>query len=338
MSTIKPVEWLGDRLMIIDQTRLPQHEIYLELADVHQVAEAIKSLKVRGAPAIGVAAAYGIALGAQQIETHDLEEFRKAYKIVSDEIAATRPTARNLFMAVERMAAAVDKATDVIGAKEALAAEAENIHEGEITSTWMIAQNGAALIKDGDTILTHCNTGPLATTGSGTALGVIIQAFHQGKNIEVLATETRPLCQGARLTAWELKREHVPFRLITDSMAGHFMKEARVDMIVVGADRIARNGDTANKIGTYSIAVLAHENGVPFYIAAPSTTFDDRIATGEEIVIEERSPDEVTHLYGKRTAPEGIEVCNPAFDVTPARYITGFITEKGINKPKGSDN
>ena len=334
MTTIKPIEWLGDRLMIIDQTRLPQHEVYLELADVHQVAEAIKSLKVRGAPAIGVAAAYGIALGARQIETHDLTEFRKEYRIISNEIASTRPTARNLFMAVERLDAVVEKAADVIAAKNALASEAETIHEEEIAATWMIAQNGAALIKDGDTILTHCNTGPLATTGSGTALGVIIEAFNQGKAIEVLATETRPLCQGARLTAWELKRAHVPFRLITDSMAGHFMKEVRVDMVVVGADRIARNGDTANKIGTYSIAVLAHENGIPFYIAAPSTTFDDRIASGQDIVIEERSPDEVTHLYGKRTAPEGIEVCNPAFDVTPARYITAFITEKGIIKPK----
>jgi methylthioribose-1-phosphate isomerase len=333
LTSIKPIEWLGDRLMIIDQTRLPQHEIYLELADVHQVAEAIKSLKVRGAPAIGVAAAYGIALGAQQIETHDLVEFRKEYKLVADEIAATRPTARNLFMAVENMAAVVSKSQDVIAAKEGLTAEAEKIHGAEVGATHKIAQNGAALIKDGDTILTHCNTGPLATTGSGTALGVIIEAFHQGKNIQVLATETRPLCQGARLTAWELKREHVPFRLITDSMAGHFMKEARVDMVVVGADRIARNGDTANKIGTYSIAVLAHENGIPFYVAAPSTTFDERIATGEEIVIEERSPDEVTHLYGKRTAPEGIEICNPAFDVTPARYIAGFITEKGVSKP-----
>ncbi|PPD58330.1 S-methyl-5-thioribose-1-phosphate isomerase [Dehalogenimonas etheniformans] len=330
---MKPVEWLGDRLMIIDQTRLPQHEIYLELADVHQVAEAIRSLKVRGAPAIGVAAAYGIALGAQQIETQDLEDFRKEYKLVSDEIAATRPTARNLFMAVEQMDTAVGRASDVISAREYLVAEAEKIHDAEIDSTLRIAQNGATLIKDGDTILTHCNTGPLATTGSGTALGVIIEAFHQGKKIEVLATETRPLCQGARLTAWELKREHVPFRLITDSMAGHFMKQARVDMVVVGADRIAKNGDTANKIGTYSIAVLAHENGVPFYIAAPSTTFDERIDKGDEIVIEERSPDEVTHLYGKRTAPEGIEVFNPAFDVTPARYITGFITEKGISKP-----
>jgi len=333
LTAIKPVEWLGDRLMIIDQTRLPQHEIYLELADVHQVAEAIRSLKVRGAPAIGVAAAYGIALGAQQIETQDLEDFRKEYKLVSDEIAATRPTARNLFMAVEQMDTAVGRASDVISAREYLVAEAEKIHDAEIDSTLRIAQNGATLIKDGDTILTHCNTGPLATTGSGTALGVIIEAFHQGKKIEVLATETRPLCQGARLTAWELKREHVPFRLITDSMAGHFMKQARVDMVVVGADRIAKNGDTANKIGTYSIAVLAHENGVPFYIAAPSTTFDERIDKGDEIVIEERSPDEVTHLYGKRTAPEGIEVFNPAFDVTPARYITGFITEKGISKP-----
>ncbi len=333
MTEIKPVEWLGDRLMIIDQTRLPQHEVYLELADYHQVVDAIKSLKVRGAPAIGVAAAYGIALGALKIEDHDLKKFRSEYKSIAAEIAATRPTARNLFMAVERLAAVVEKATDVINAKEALIAEAEKIHGEEIEATRKIAENGAALIKDGDTILTHCNTGPLATTGRGTALGVIIEAHRSGKKIEVLATETRPLCQGARLTAWELKREHVPFRLITDSMAGHFMKEARIDMVVVGADRIARNGDTANKIGTYSIAVLAHEHGIPFYVAAPSSTFDARIATGEEIVIEERSPDEVTHLHGHRIAPEGIEVCNPAFDVTPARYITAFITENGVTKP-----
>ncbi|KTB47443.1 S-methyl-5-thioribose-1-phosphate isomerase [Dehalogenimonas alkenigignens] len=333
MTAIRPVEWLGDRLMIIDQTRLPQHEVYLELADVHQVAEAIRSLKVRGAPAIGVAAAYGIALGAQQIETRDPEKFRREYQSVSAEIAATRPTARNLFMAVERLAAAVGKAGGVIEAKEAVVDEAEKIHSEEIEATRKIAEFGAALVKDGDTILTHCNTGPLATTGRGTALGVIIEAYRQGKRIEVLATETRPLCQGARLTAWELKREKVPFRLITDSMAGHFLKESRADLVVVGADRIARNGDAANKIGTYSIAVLARENGVPFYIAAPSSTFDERIATGAEIVIEERSADEVTHLYGKRTAPEGIEVCNPAFDVTPARYITGFITEQGVTAP-----
>ncbi|MEN8614280.1 S-methyl-5-thioribose-1-phosphate isomerase [Dehalogenimonas sp. THU2] len=332
MNETKPVEWLGDRLMIIDQTRLPQHESYIELADHYQVAEAIKSLKVRGAPAIGVAAAYGIALGALKIDSRDLTEFRDQYRAIAAEIAATRPTARNLFMAAERLNAVADKARDVIAAKEALVAEAEKIHCEEIESTRRIAEYGAALIKDGDTVLTHCNTGPLATTGRGTALGVIIEAHRQGKRIQVLTTETRPLCQGARLTTWELKKAHVPFRLITDSMAGHFLKEARVDLVITGADRIARNGDTANKIGTYGIAVLARENKVPFYIAAPSTTFDDRIATGEEIVIEERSPDEVTHQAGKRVAPEGIEVCNPAFDVTPARYITGFITETGIRK------
>ena len=329
----KSVEWLGERLMIIDQTRLPQHEIYLELANYHQVAEAIKSLKVRGAPAIGVAAAYGIALGAQKIETHNLDEFRERYKLVSAEIAATRPTARNLFMAAERMDNIVARAADVLTAKEVLIAEAEKIHNEEIEATVLIARFGASLIKDGDTILTHCNTGPLATTGRGTALGVIIEAHQQGKNIQVIATETRPLCQGARLTTWELKKARVPFRLITDSMAGHFLKEARLDMVVTGADRIAKNGDTANKVGTYSIAVLAHENKVPFYIAAPSSTFDVRVPTGDDIVIEERSPDEVTHQSGKRVAPEGIEVCNPAFDVTPARYITAFITETGIKNP-----
>lgn len=328
----KPVEWLGDRLLIIDQTRLPQHEIYLELADHHQVAEAIKTLRVRGAPAIGVAAAYGIVLGAQKIEAHDREEFLRQYHSVAAELAATRPTARNLFMAVERLTAVVDKAADDLTARTALLAEAEKIQAEEIEATRLIAEYGAALINDGDTILTHCNTGPLATTGHGTALGVIIAAHRQGKRIQVLATETRPLCQGARLTAWELKKEHVPFRLITDSMAGYFLKEARVDMVITGADRIAQNGDTANKIGTYSLAVLAKENGVPFYIAAPSSTFDRQLPTGDDMVIEERSPDEVTYQGGRRVAPEGIEACNPAFDVTPGRYITGFITETGIHQ------
>ncbi|MGI2335778.1 MAG: S-methyl-5-thioribose-1-phosphate isomerase [Dehalogenimonas sp.] len=330
----KTVEWLGDRLLIIDQTRLPRHETYLELADHHQVAEAIKSLRVRGAPAIGVAAAYGIVLGVQRIESCDHDEFMKQYHAIADELAATRPTARNLFMAVERLNAAAEAASDNLSAREEVLAEAEKIQTEEIEATRCIAEFGATLIKDGDTIMTHCNTGPLATTGHGTALGVIIEAHRQGKQIQVLATETRPLCQGARLTAWELKQEHVPFRLITDSMAGYFLKEARVDMVITGADRIALNGDTANKIGTYGLAVMAKENNVPFYIAAPSSTFDPELPTGDDIIIEERSPDEVTHQAGKRVAPEGIEVCNPAFDVTPGRYITGFITETGIaSKP-----
>ncbi|TFG45085.1 MAG: S-methyl-5-thioribose-1-phosphate isomerase, partial [Dehalococcoidia bacterium] len=224
-ETYQAVEWLDDRLMIIDQTRLPQHEIYLELADHHQVAEAIKSLKVRGAPAIGVAAAYGIALGAQRIETSDRDEFVNQYRSIAAEIAATRPTARNLFMAVERLNAVVDRTDEIIAAKEALVTEAKKIHTEEIEATRRIAEYGAVLIKEGDTVLTHCNTGPLATTGRGTALGVIIEAHRQGKTIQVLATETRPLCQGARLTTWELKKEHIPFRLITDSMAGHFLKD-----------------------------------------------------------------------------------------------------------------
>jgi methylthioribose-1-phosphate isomerase len=328
----KTVEWLGDRLLIIDQTRLPQHETYLELADHHQVAEAIKSLRVRGAPAIGVAAAYGIVLGVQKIESRDHKEFLKQYRTVAEELAGTRPTARNLFMAVERLNAAAEAAADILTARNAILAEAEKIQAEEIEATRKIAELGADLINDGDTIMTHCNTGPLATTGYGTALGVIIEAHRRGKRIQVLTTETRPLCQGARLTAWELKKEHVPFRLITDSMAGYFLKEARVDMVITGADRIAKNGDTANKIGTYGLAVLAAANKVPFYIAAPSSTFDPELPTGDDIIIEERSPDEVTHQNGKRVAPEGIEACNPAFDVTPGGYITGFITETGIRK------
>lgn len=331
-ESYKPVEWLGDRLMILDQTRLPHREIYLELANHHQVAEAIKSLKVRGAPAIGVAAAYGIALGSQQIATHEYNEFMIQYKSIVAEIAATRPTARNLFMAVERLNAAAEMATEVIIAKESLVAEAEKIHTEELESTLRIVENGSGLVNEGDTIMTHCNTGPLATTGYGTALGVIIKSHQQGKRIQVLVTETRPLCQGARLTAWELKKEHIPFKLITDSMAGHLMSQTKIDMVIVGADRIARNGDTANKIGTYTLAVLAQENRVPFYVAAPSSTFDNRIATGEEIVIEERSPDEVTHQAGKLVSPANTEARNPAFDITPARFIKGFITETGIKK------
>ncbi|ADJ26357.1 translation initiation factor, aIF-2BI family [Dehalogenimonas lykanthroporepellens BL-DC-9] len=329
----KTVEWLGDRLLIIDQTRLPQHETYLELADHHQVAEAIRQLRVRGAPAIGVAAAYGMVLGSQRIASHDRDEFLRQFRSVTAEIASTRPTARNLFMAVERLNTVADTAGDDLSAREAITAEAVRIHQDEIEATRRIAEAGAELINDGDTIMTHCNTGPLATTGHGTALGAIIEAHRQGKRIQVLATETRPLCQGARLTAWELKKSHMPFRLITDSMAGYFLKEARVNMVITGADRIARNGDTANKIGTYTLAVLARENGVPFYVAAPSSTFDPDLPTGDDIVIEERSPEEVTHQGGRRVAPEGIEVCNPAFDVTPGRYITGFITENGVNKP-----
>lgn len=329
-NTIQPVEWLGDRVRLIDQTRLPQEEVYLEFTDYRDMAEAIKELRVRGAPAIGAAAAYGIAIGALGIKTGVKGEFLKQLRDIIATIRGTRPTARNLFMAVERMEKAIDTGQSVAGIKDALIAEAKNIHEGEVASSRKLSRFGAGLIKDGFTILTHCNAGPLAATGYGTALGVIIWAHEHGKKIRVFADETRPLCQGSRLTTWEMQKAGVPVTLITDSMAGWFMSQGKIDCVIVGADRIAANGDTANKIGTYSAAVLAKENGIPFYVAAPMTTVDITLASGKEIVIEERRAEEVTHIRGVQIAPHGVTAANPAFDVTPHRYIAAIITEKGV--------
>lgn len=328
-----PIEWLGDRVRILDQTKLPRQEVYLELSDAQSIASAIKELKVRGAPAIGVIGAYGVALGALGIETRAIAEFRKKLGDVIQTITATRPTARNLFRMLERMEQVADAGSSVDGIKKALVEEAIKIHTEEAEATRKLSEFGAELIKDGFTVLTHCNTGPLATTGYGTALGVIIRAFEQGKKIKVLATETRPLLQGARLTAWELKQAGIPFNLITDSMAGYFMKQGEINGVIVGADRIAGNGDTANKIGTYNLAVLAKEHRIPFYVAAPTTTIDLGLKTGAEIPIEQRSQHEVTHIQGVAIAPTGTSVQNPAFDVTPNKYITAIITEGGIIKP-----
>ncbi len=325
-----PIEWLGNRVKILDQTRLPQEEVYLETASYQAIASAIRELKIRGAPAIGVAGAYAVALGALEIESGSKNDFLQRLQQVSQNIAATRPTARNIFQAIARMLKVAESGKKVEQIKTALVQEAIKIHAEEAGATEKLSQFGAELIKDGFTILTHCNTGPLATTGYGTALGVIIRAKEQGKRIKVFADETRPLLQGARLTAWELKKANIPFTLITDSMAGYFMNRGEIDCVIVGADRIAANGDTANKIGTYTVAVLAKENGVPFYVAAPTTTIDHSLASGKEIPIEQRSPNEVTHIQGISIAPEGIEAANPAFDVTPHRYITAIITERGI--------
>jgi methylthioribose-1-phosphate isomerase len=327
---MKAIEWLGDRVKILDQARLPQKEAYLELSRYQDVASAIAELKIRGAPAIGVAGAYGLALGALKIKARSRQDFLKKLRAITKAIAATRPTARNLFRALERMQRAGDSAKDIEQIKKALINEAIKIHSEEAAATRKLSQLGAELIKDGSSILTHCNAGPLATTGYGTALGVIIKAREQGKRIKVFATETRPLLQGARITAWELKKAKVPFTLITDSMAGYFMGRGEIDGVIVGADRIAANGDTANKIGTYTLAVLAKEHNIPFYVAAPTTTIDLSLASGEEIPIEERSPKEVTHIQGVATAPAGVKARNPAFDVTPHRYITAIITENGI--------
>jgi len=327
---MKAIEWLGDRVRILDQNQLPGKELYLELSNYQDMASAIAELKIRGAPAIGVAGGYAVALGALQIKAGEKTEFIKDLRKTIHTIASTRPTARNLFRALERMQHAAEAAKDVEQIKKALVNEAIAIHNEEAEATLKLSKLGADLIKDGFSILTHCNTGPLATAGYGTALGVIIQAIKQGKKLKVLATETRPLLQGARLTAWELKQAGIPFSLITDSMAGYFMSKGEISCVIVGADRIALNGDTANKIGTYTLAVLAGENNIPFYVAAPLTTVDPALASGDEIPIELRSPDEVTHIQGIAIAPEGVEALNPAFDVTPHPYITAIITEGGI--------
>jgi len=327
---MKAIEWLGDKVKILDQTKLPGKELYLELGNYQDMASAIVELKIRGAPAIGVAGGYAVALGALKIKPGSKPEFIKELRNIIRAIASTRPTARNLFRALERMQRTAEAAKDVEQIKKALVNEAIAIHNEEAEATLKLSKLGADLIKDGSTVLTHCNTGPLATAGYGTALGVIIQATEQGKKLRVFATETRPLLQGARLTAWELKTFKIPFTLITDSMAGYFMSKGEVDCVIVGADRIALNGDTANKIGTYTLAVLAKEHKIPFYVAAPLTTVDPALASGDEIPIELRSPEEVTHIQGIAIAPQGIEALNPTFDVTPHPYITAIITEGGI--------
>jgi methylthioribose-1-phosphate isomerase len=326
---LRAIEWFDDKLRILDQSKLPQEQSFIDLVNYQGVASAIKEMRIRGAPAIGIVAAYGIALGAQGIKAASKEEFLVQLNQVMQTLAATRPTAVNLFQAISRMKGAVigDSVPEI---KEALAAEAKQIHSEETEATKRLSYFGAELIQDGFTILTHCNAGPLATAGYGTALGVIKAAKEQGKRINVIATETRPLLQGARLTAWELQQEDIPVTLITDSMAGYFLKQGKINCVIVGADRIAANGDVANKIGTYTLAVLAKENSVPFYVAAPISTVDLSLPCGAEIPIEERNPEEVTHIQGMHIAPEGIDVANPAFDMTPHGYVSAIITEKGV--------
>jgi methylthioribose-1-phosphate isomerase len=327
---MKIIEWISGKIRLLDQTRLPWEEVYLELEDYSQVASAIKDMRVRGAPAIGVAAAYGMALGAQGIEAASKEEFMTKLGAVSQALSVTRPTAVNLFWALERMKRAAEAVEDVAQIKAALIKEAQKLEVENEEADRKLSKYGAELINDGFTILTHCNTGALATAGYGTALGVIKAAKEQGKNIRVLVTETRPLLQGARLTTWELASEGIPFTLIADTMTGYFLSRGGIDCVIVGADRIAANGDVANKIGTYNIAVLAMENGVPFYVAAPSSSIDLSLPSGDEIPIEERNPEEVARLEGIPIAPVGVEVANPAFDITPHLYVTAIITERGV--------
>jgi len=327
--TAEAIEWLDGRLRILDQSKLPREQIFADLDNYQNVVLAIKEMRVRGAPAIGVAAAYGIALGASGITTENKNEFLAQLHQVMQTFAASRPTAVNLFQAINRMKKAA-RGDGVAEIKNSLVNEAKRIHQEEVTATKHLSQLGAGLIKDGFTLLTHCNAGPLATAGYGTALGVIKTAKEQGKKVSVFVTETRPLLQGARLTTWELRQEGIPVTLITDSMAGYFMQQRKIDCVIVGADRIAANGDVANKIGTYTLAVLAKESEVPFYVAAPTSTIDLSLSSGGKIPIEERSPEEVTHIQGVPIAPEGIRAANPAFDVTPHSYINAIITEKGI--------
>jgi methylthioribose-1-phosphate isomerase len=325
----KAIEWLDGKLRILDQSRLPREQILISLDNYHHVVLAIKEMRVRGAPAIGIAAAYGIALGALSIQTANRDEFLAQLNQVMQTFAASRPTAVNLFQAINRMKKAA-RGDDVAEIKRALVNEAKQIHQGETTATMQLSQLGAGLIEDGFTVLTHCNAGPLATAGYGTALGVIKAAKEQGREVSVFATETRPLLQGARLTTWELMQAGIPVTLITDSMAGYFMNQGKIDCVIVGADRIAANGDVANKIGTYTLAVLAKESKIPFYVAAPTSTIDLSLSSGAGIPIEERNPEEVSHIQGVPIAPEGIKTANPAFDVTPHHYIAAIITEKGM--------
>ena len=331
---MKPVEWLGDRLKILDQTELPLAEKYLQLTDYRDVISAIKELRVRGAPAIGIVAAYGIYIGAMSIRETGTRKFRDSLERVCADFAAARPTAVNLFHAISIMREAAVPPTTVSGIKAALLKAAVAFNREEETAMAKLSKAGAALLADGFTVLTHCNTGQLATgVRYGTALGVIKAAVEQGKRIRVYADETRPLLQGARLTTWELKRLNIPVTLITDSMAGFYMSKQVIDCVITGADRIALNGDTANKIGTYSLAVLARENHIPFYIAAPVSSIDFTIKSGSQISIEERDEQEILQIRGIQIAPTGVHAANPAFDITPGRYINAIITDRGIVKP-----
>lgn len=333
---VPTVAWHDGTVRLLDQSRLPGAVEFLDCRDYRAVASAIRELKVRGAPAIGVTAAMGVALGAQTVSASGFQGFSKAVMEICDYLAATRPTAVNLFWAIERMKRTLNARWDapVAAIKAELIAESQRILEEDIELCKTMGRHGAALIQDGQTVLTHCNAGALATAGYGTALGVIRAAWEQGKKIHVVADETRPVLQGARLTAWELMQDRIPVTLITDSMAGTMMRQGKIHLCIVGADRIAANGDVANKIGTYSVAVLAKAHGLPFYVAAPYSTIDLGTKSGADIPIEQRHAAEVTTLHGSRpVAPEGVAVYNPAFDVTPAELITGIVTERGVYKP-----
>jgi methylthioribose-1-phosphate isomerase len=338
LRTVEPIRWTRQGVVLLDQRRLPGEVIYHTYADYRDLARAIKDMVIRGAPAIGVAAAMGVALGVERSNAQTLEQMRAEFAAICETFLQTRPTAVDLFWAVERfkrrfeelaLSASNHGAVGLGGLRSSLVEEAQKIHRERQEADERIGQFGAELMPRSGRVMTQCNAGSLATGGIGTALGVIRMAVDGGRRIEVLVPETRPYLQGARLTAWELHRDGIPLTLITDNMVGHFLKTGGVGAVVVGADRIARNGDTANKIGTYGMAVLARENGIPFYVAAPISTLDLSITSGEQIPIEERPEDEVTHLAGMRISPD-VPAAHPAFDVTPARFITAIITERGV--------
>ena len=328
------IAWQGEDIVMVDQRKLPAAEIYVTCKSVNDIAKAIKHMVIRGAPAIGVCAAMGLALGAARSKATGTKQFTTEFQRNCDLLAATRPTAVNLFWAIERMKRAFSEGAlsgeSVEQLRARLRTEADRIHDDDVASCRAIGAHGAALVPQEANILTHCNAGALATAGYGTALGVIRGAVAAGKKVSVLADETRPFLQGARLTAWELIKDGIDTTVITDNMAGSIMRKGDIDLVVVGADRIAANGDFANKIGTYPVAVLAREHGIPFYVAAPWSTIDLTTKDGDAIPIEERDPREVTHVGSNQLAPEGAHIRNPAFDVTPAKYVTAIITERGV--------
>jgi methylthioribose-1-phosphate isomerase len=329
---IKTLEWTDAGVRFIDQTKLPTEEIYVTCKDYEEVANAISTMIVRGAPAIGVAAAMGVALGALRSKATTLPELEPEFDVICDAIAATRPTAVNLFWAIRRMRDKFDelRSLPLEKVKAELVAEAQRMHVEDIAANEAMGRNGAVLLPNSGGILTHCNAGALATAGYGTALGVIRAAVESGKKLSVFADETRPFLQGSRLTAWELMKDGIPTTLIADNMAGAIMRQGKIDAVIVGADRIAANGDVANKIGTYTVAVLAKEHSIPFYVAAPTSTVDLNTPDGSRIPIEQRASTEVTHLGGTQIAPDAVRVENPAFDVTPSKYVAAIITERGV--------
>jgi methylthioribose-1-phosphate isomerase len=338
ISMVQTLEWTDSGVRFIDQTKLPTEEAYVTCKTYEQVADAIRNMVVRGAPAIGVAAAMGIALGVKNSKAESVGELRLEFDRICGVMGDTRPTAVNLFWAVRRMLNKFEllRVRPLAQLKQALIEEAQRMHAEDIAANQAMGRHGATLMPASGGVLTHCNAGALATCGYGTALGVIRAAVEQGKKIHVYADETRPFLQGSRLTAWELMKDGIPTTVISDNMAGALMKQGKIGATVVGADRIAANGDVANKIGTYTLAVLAKEHGIPFYVAAPFSTVDQATPDGSRIPIEQRNPREVTHIAGKQMVPDGVEVENPAFDVTPAKYVTAIVTEKGIaHEPYG---